>query len=44
MNYLFFDIECCDGAHICEFGYVLTNDKFEVLDRDFFLDKSRKEI
>lgn len=37
MKYLFFDIECCDGAHICEFGYVLTNDKFEILDRDFFL-------
>ena len=37
MKYLFFDIECCDGAHICEFGYVLTNDKFEILDRDCFL-------
>ena len=37
MKYLFFDIECCDGTHICEFGYVLTNDKFEILDRDFFL-------
>ena len=37
MKYLFFDIECCDGVHICEFGYVLTNDKFEILDRDFFL-------
>lgn len=23
MKYLFFDIECCDGHHICEFGYVL---------------------
>ena len=23
MNYLIFDIECCDGQHICEFGYVL---------------------
>ncbi len=34
MNYLFFDIECCDGAHICEFGYVLSNDQFEVLERD----------
>ena len=37
MKYLFFDIECCDGVHICEFGYVLTNDKFEILDRDCFL-------
>ncbi len=34
MNYLFFDIECCDGKHICEFGYVLSNDKFELLERD----------
>ena len=44
MNYLFFDIECCDGAHICEFGYVLTNDKFEVLDRDFFLINPEKKF
>ncbi len=34
MNYLFFDIECCDGIHICEFGYIVINDKFEVLERD----------
>lgn len=44
MKYLFFDIECCDGAHICEFGYVLTNDKFEILDRDFFLINPEKEF
>lgn len=25
MRYLFFDIECCDGKHICEFGYVITD-------------------
>lgn len=31
MDYLFFDIECADGHRaICEFGYVLTNDKFEI--------------
>lgn len=32
MNYLFFDIECAnsnDGAKLCEFGYVITNEKFE---------------
>ncbi len=34
MNYLFFDIECCDGIHICEFGYVLINERFEVVERD----------
>ena len=33
MNNLIFDIECCDGKHICEFGYVITNEKFEVLDK-----------
>ena len=28
MRYLFFDIECCNGRNICEFGYVITDDKF----------------
>ena len=32
MNYLFFDIECADGSKaICEYGYVLTDEKFSVL-------------
>ena len=32
MNYLFFDIECADGNRaICEYGYVLTDEKFKVL-------------
>ena len=32
MNYLFFDIECADGNKaICEYGYVLTDEKFNVL-------------
>ncbi len=34
MNYLFFDIECanCDygNGKICSFGYVITNDSFEI--------------
>lgn len=34
MKYLFFDIECCDGAHICEFGYVLIDEQFHILERD----------
>ncbi|MBQ9115964.1 MAG: hypothetical protein IJY04_02985, partial [Clostridia bacterium] len=34
MNYLFFDIECCDGKHICEFGYVLTDESFNVISRN----------
>ena len=32
MRYLFFDIECADGNRaICEYGFVLTDDKFNVL-------------
>lgn len=37
MKYLFFDIECCDGKHICEFGYVLTDEQFNVLDKECIL-------
>ncbi len=33
MDYLFFDIECSDGKHMCSFGYVLTDDKFNVLEK-----------
>ncbi len=33
MRYLFFDIECSDGVHICELGYVLTDESFNLLDR-----------
>lgn len=34
MKYLVFDIECCDGKHICEFGYVIIDEQFNVLERD----------
>ena len=38
MKYLFFDVECanCFGGvgKICEFGYVLTDDKLNVIKRD----------
>ena len=34
MKYLSFDIECCDGQHICEFGYVIIDENFNVLERD----------
>lgn len=41
MNNLFFDIECaqCEKhcAAICEFGYVLTDDAFNILDRGHFM-------
>ena len=33
MRYLFFDIECCNGKNICEFGYVITDDKFNILEK-----------
>ena len=33
MKYLFFDIECSDGKHICSFGYVLTDCNFVVLEK-----------
>ena len=32
MRYLFFDIECADGNFkICEFGYVITDESFNIL-------------
>ena len=31
MKYLFFDIECCDGNHICSFGYVIIDEKFNII-------------
>lgn len=31
MRYLAFDIECCDGKHICEFGYVIADEKFNII-------------
>ena len=36
MRYLFFDIECCDGVHICEFGYVITDESFNITDKNFW--------
>ena len=33
MKYLFFDIECCDGNHMCSFGYVIINSDFEILEK-----------
>ena len=34
MRILVFDIECCDGEHICEFGYVIANEKFEIIEKN----------
>lgn len=37
MDYLFFDTECSDGAHLCEFGYVVTGENGEVREKDVIL-------
>ena len=38
MRYLFFDIECADGKRaICEYGYVLTDEKFNVIRKENIL-------
>lgn len=34
MDYLIFDIECSDGQHICEFGFVKFDEQFNILQRD----------
>lgn len=36
MQYLSFDIECCDGKHICEFGYVITDENFNVTKKECY--------
>ncbi|MBO5776615.1 MAG: hypothetical protein J6R35_04515, partial [Clostridia bacterium] len=37
MKYLFFDIECSDGKHICSFGYVLTDSTFKIIEKEDIL-------
>ena len=37
MDYLFFDIECCDGKNICEFGYVIADENLNPLKKDIIL-------
>lgn len=37
MRYLSFDIECCDGKHICEFGYVITDEHFSVVKKEVLI-------
>ncbi len=37
MRYLFFDIECCDGKHMCSFGYVVCDEKMKVLKKEDIL-------
>lgn len=33
MDYLFFDIEASEGKSICSFGYVLTDENFNILEK-----------
>lgn len=33
MDYLFYDIECSDGRHMCSFGYVITDEYFNILEK-----------
>lgn len=37
MDYLSFDIECCDGRHICEFGYVRFDEEFRLIEKECLL-------
>ena len=37
MEYISFDIECCDGKHICEFGYVRVDEQFRVAEKECLL-------
>jgi DNA polymerase III epsilon subunit-like protein len=44
-NFLFFDIECSDGNHICSFGYVLTDANLNILDkRDILVNPEAKFV
>lgn len=39
MDHLFFDIECADGSNICSFGYIIVDEKFNVIDKkDILID------
>lgn len=37
MRYLFFDIECSEGKSICSFGYVITDEGFNILEKEDIL-------
>ena len=44
MNYLFFDIECCDGNHICSFGYVICDEHFNILKKEDIIINPQKRF
>ena len=37
LDYLFFDIEASEGRSMCSFGYVLTDENFNVLEKEDIL-------
>ena len=37
MRYLFFDIEASEGRSMCSFGYVLTDERFRILEKEDIL-------
>ena len=43
MNNLLFDIECCDGYHICSFGYVIFDNNFKIIKKkDILINPNKK--
>ena len=37
MKYIYYDIECSDGFHMCSFGYVVADENFNVLEKEDIL-------
>ena len=44
MKYLSFDIECCNGCNICEFGYVIFDEKFNILHQEDIVINPKKKF
>ena len=44
MNNLLFDIECCDGYHICSFGYVIFDNNFKIIKKEDILINPNKKF
>ena len=44
MKYLSFDIECCNGYDICEFGYVIFDENFRILKKDYLLINPKRKF
>ena len=45
MKYLFLDIECSNGSDICSIGYVIADDKFNVIQqKDMLINPESKFV